>query len=64
MGERPRPTPTQKDIKQSTQYGGADTDFNSYQQNDQLNYCDKGGHKIRSEVNQPSHFEHWKKHGA
>jgi hypothetical protein len=25
------------------------------------NYCDKGGHKLRSEVTQPNHKEHWKK---
>jgi len=28
---------------------------------DQSGYSDKGGHKSRSEANQPQHLNHWKK---
>lgn len=61
MSERPRPQPSQRDIKQSNQYGGADTDFSIYQQQDQVPYYDKGGHAERSKVNAPQHQDHWKK---
>lgn len=61
MGERYRPQPTQKEIKQSFQYGTADVDYNIYQQQDQKPACDKGGHAERSKVNQPNHNDFWKK---
>jgi len=59
MGERLQPT--QKEIKQSNKLGGADKDFNIYQQQDQSPYYDKGGHAERSKVNQPQHNDWWKK---
>jgi hypothetical protein len=52
------PRVSKKDTREAEKLGGSDTaDYRS----NYPTYPDKGGHKQRSIVNQPSHEKHWKK---
>ena len=47
--------------KQTEDVGGTDIqDWYEYKERDP-NYCDKGGHRQRSEANQSQHRDHFKK---
>ena len=42
---------------------GGSENKDDYKKKPDPNYCDKGGHRERSEANSPSHKDHWKKEG-
>jgi hypothetical protein len=59
-----KPQLSQAEIQQATQFGGSDwQEYQEYLKEQELNYCDKGGHKERSIANQPNHLKFWKKSG-
>jgi hypothetical protein len=53
------PKLSNRDMEMAQQFGGADRE--DYDSNDQLNYCDKGNHKLSSMYHQPNHLHHWQK---
>lgn len=53
---------TPRDIEEALKLGGSDIDeWQEYEVDDLVPYCDKGGHRERSVANQPQHNNHWKK---